>query len=105
MPEFRLVQEDARVFSLEITEIEVEGGPDHLTLWLDHEEAVQLFLAVEESIGGWVAEMRHYKELFDRERWSNPPDVDPDEGYELDNPKHSSFYERAVEAYDNRDKT
>jgi hypothetical protein len=98
--EFALTQEDAREFSLTITGIDVEGGPDHLTLWLDHEEAVQLFLAVEDGIGGWVADYRFYK----AEHAKHQDDVDPGEGYELDDPKSPGFYERAVEAYDNREK-
>lgn len=31
--------------------------------------------------------------------------MDDDTGYDLDDPKHPSFYERAVWAWDNRDKS
>ena len=85
--DFKMVHEDARQWSLQITESDVEGGPDHLTLWLDHEEAVALFMAVEEGIGAWVADYRHHEALYKASKHLHEDEFDPGEGYEPDDPK------------------
>jgi hypothetical protein len=104
--EFRLSQEDEREFSLAITEIDVEGGPDHLTLPLEQWEAIDLFQAVDEGIGDYVREMRREKARFEASRGRMLDELfDPDCGYSLGDPKHPTYHERMAEAWDNRDKT
>jgi hypothetical protein len=101
--EFKLSQEDAREYWLEITEIDVEGA-DRLTLQLSDWEAVQLFEAVEAGIGDYVAEMRREKARFERSRGKMLDELfDPESGYSLGDPKHPTYHERMAEAWDSRE--
>ena len=97
------MQEDERLFSLEITEIETANGSEKLTLWMSDSDAIQLFEAVEAGIGDHVAQMREAKREFDAGRARFRDEVEPDDGYDPDDPKSAGFYERAVEAYDSRE--
>jgi hypothetical protein len=102
MPEFRLAQEDERLFSLEITEIETANGTEKLSLWMSDAEAMQLWEAVEAGIGAHVQDMRAAKWEFDAGRARFRDEIEPDDGYDPDDPKSPGFYERAVEAWDSR---
>jgi hypothetical protein len=97
---FKLVQEDAREYSLSITEIDVEGGPDHLTLWLDHEEAVQLFEAVDAGIGEWIADYRLHKALYEATKHKHEDEEAGRDAYPPDHPKSTGFAERMLDAVD-----
>lgn len=100
--EFLLTQEDARSYSLAISEIELadeDNGPDRLTLWLTDAEAINLFEAVDAEIGEHVREMRAAKAAFDRQRWVDPPDGD---GYDPEDPKSSGWHDRMSSLWDER---
>ena len=99
MPEFTLTQEDKREYLLVVSEICVDEGPDRVSFWLTDAEAVLLWEAVDAGIGDYVREMRREKEAFERSRWADEPELlDPSD------PKSEGFYERAVEAWDGREK-
>jgi hypothetical protein len=104
--EFLLVQEDARSYSLAISEIELadeDNGPDRLTLWLTDRDAIALLEAVEAGIGEYVAEMRLHQKLYEASKHRHEDEVDPGEGYDLDDPKHPTYRERMTGFYDFRE--
>ncbi len=100
MPEFALRQEDERLFSLEVTEIETANGSEKLSLWMSDAEAMQLWEAVDAEIGDHVREMRAAKRLFDAAKHAQEDDLDP--GWDPEDPRSPGYHDRMAGIWDER---